>query len=79
MLAGAQEIRAAFQGVAGARLMMNDRVDLALLAGFDGVHVGQGDLSPTDVRRVMRAVWTHSSRKAKSAQELGHGAGLWLG
>ncbi len=56
VLAGAQEIRAAFQGVAGARLMMNDRVDLALLAGFNGVHVGQGDLSPTDVRRVMRAV-----------------------
>ena len=36
----------------GAVLLMNDRADLAALAGFDGVHVGQGDLSPADARRV---------------------------
>ena len=35
----------------GCRLMMNDRADLAVLAGFGGVHVGQGDLSPEDARR----------------------------
>jgi thiamine-phosphate pyrophosphorylase len=34
-------------------LIMNDRADLAVLAGFDGVHVGQGDLDPGDARRVM--------------------------
>ena len=30
----------------GCRLILNDRADLVVLAGFDGVHVGQGDLSP---------------------------------
>jgi thiamine-phosphate pyrophosphorylase len=37
----------------GCRLIMNDRADLAVLAGWDGVHVGQGDLSPEDARRVV--------------------------
>ena len=36
-------------------LVMNDRVDLALLAGFGGVHGGQQDLSPADVRRALAA------------------------
>jgi thiamine-phosphate pyrophosphorylase len=35
-----------------ATLMMNDRVDLALLAGFDGVHLGQSDLPPRDAARI---------------------------
>jgi thiamine-phosphate pyrophosphorylase len=35
------------------RLIMNDRADLALAAGFDGVHVGQDDLSVDAVRRVV--------------------------
>ena len=34
-------------------LIMNDRVDLCLAADFDGVHVGQDDLSPEAVRRVL--------------------------
>jgi thiamine-phosphate pyrophosphorylase len=34
-------------------LVMNDRADLAVLAGFDGVHVGQGDLLPEDVKAVV--------------------------
>lgn len=38
---------------AGARFIMNDRPDLALLAGADGVHLGQEDLSIRDVRRVL--------------------------
>ena len=33
-------------------LILNDRVDLAIVAGCDGVHVGQEDLSVRDVRRV---------------------------
>jgi thiamine-phosphate pyrophosphorylase len=37
----------------GCRLIMNDRADLAVLAGFHGVHVGQEDLSPEDARRVV--------------------------
>jgi len=36
----------------GTALFANDRPDLALLAGCDGVHVGQDDLSVQDVRAV---------------------------
>ena len=35
------------------KLIMNDRADLALVADFDGVHVGQDDLSPESVRRII--------------------------
>ena len=35
------------------RLIMNDRADLALAAEFDGVHVGQDDLSPEAVRKII--------------------------
>jgi thiamine-phosphate pyrophosphorylase len=35
------------------RLIMNDRADLALIAEFDGVHVGQDDLSPGAVRSII--------------------------
>lgn len=38
---------------AGARLIVNDRADIARLSGADGVHVGQDDLSPAAVRNVM--------------------------
>jgi thiamine-phosphate pyrophosphorylase len=47
-------IRAAFDGT-DCRLILNDRADLAVLAGWDGVHVGQGDLPPEDARRVVGA------------------------
>src|ERR1041384_5150312 len=30
----------------GAKLIINDRVDVALAAGADGVHVGQDDMPP---------------------------------
>jgi thiamine-phosphate pyrophosphorylase len=35
------------------KLIMNDRADLALAAEFDGVHVGQDDLSPESVRMII--------------------------
>ena len=35
------------------KLIMNDRADLCLAAGFDGVHVGQDDLSPEGARKVI--------------------------
>lgn len=35
------------------RLIMNDRADLCLAAGFDGLHVGQDDLSPQAARLVV--------------------------
>ena len=52
MLRAAAAIREVFAG-AECRLILNDRADLAVLAGWDGVHVGQGDFSPEDARRVM--------------------------
>jgi thiamine-phosphate pyrophosphorylase len=38
---------------AGVRLVVNDRADIARLAAADGVHVGQNDLRPRDVRRLL--------------------------
>lgn len=37
----------------GVPLIVNDRLDVALACGADGVHVGQEDLSPKDMRRWM--------------------------
>lgn len=39
----------------GLKLIMNDRADLCLVAEFDGVHVGQDDLSPESVRGIIGA------------------------
>ena len=36
----------------GVRLIVNDRPDIALLAGADGVHVGQDDLGVEDARAI---------------------------
>lgn len=38
---------------AGAKLIVNDRADIARLAGAHGVHIGQDDLSPAAVRRLV--------------------------
>ena len=38
---------------AGARLIVNDRPDVARLSGADGIHVGQGDLPVDEVRRIV--------------------------
>lgn len=38
---------------AGARVVVNDRVDLARLSGAAGVHVGQDDLPPADARTLL--------------------------
>lgn len=40
---------------AGALVIINDRADVARLCGATGVHVGQDDLSPADVRVVIGA------------------------
>jgi thiamine-phosphate pyrophosphorylase len=37
----------------GALVIVNDRPDIALLAGADGVHVGQDDMPVADVRSLM--------------------------
>ena len=40
-------------GVADAQVIVNDRADIARLAGAAGVHVGQDDLSPRAVREIV--------------------------
>jgi len=57
-----------------SRLILNDRVPLVLSAGYDGVHVGQEDLSPAEARallgpEVMVGVSTHSERQLVSAAD----------
>jgi len=37
----------------GVPLLVNDRVDVALAAGADGVHLGQDDMDPADARRLL--------------------------
>jgi len=54
------------------RLIMNDRADLCLAADFDGVHVGQKDLSPESVRTIIGpdgwlGVSTHTPEQLQDA------------
>jgi thiamine-phosphate pyrophosphorylase len=54
------------------RLIMNDRADLSLAAEFDGVHVGQDDLSPESVRTIIGSgrwlgVSTHNPEQLREA------------
>ena len=53
---------------------MNDRADLCLAAGFDGVHVGQDDLPPEAVRRIVeKPLWmgvsTHNPEQLRRADQ----------
>jgi thiamine-phosphate pyrophosphorylase len=71
VLAAASALRNAMAG-SGCTLLMNDRADLTVLAGFDGVHVGQGDLLPEDARRVIGpsrwvGVSTHTDDQVRAA------------
>jgi thiamine-phosphate pyrophosphorylase len=68
-LAQARELRRVLRGVT---LIMNDRADLCLAAGFDGMHVGQDDLSPEGARLVVGAerivgLSTHNSTQLTDA------------
>lgn len=56
----------------GAQLVVNDRFDLALLAGADGVHLGQHDLPIERVRavagdRLAIGVSTHDAAQVRAA------------
>lgn len=56
------------------RLIMNDRADLCLAAGFDGVHVGQDDLSPESARKIVGSgrwvgVSTHNAAQVAEADK----------
>jgi thiamine-phosphate pyrophosphorylase len=57
-----------------AKLIMNDRADLSVAAGFDGVHLGQDDLSPEDARVVVGenrwiGLSTHNPEQATAADQ----------
>lgn len=72
MLAQALELRRRL-GKA-VKLIMNDRADLCLAAGFDGVHVGQDDLSPAGARKVIgEGLWlgvsTHNPEQISEADK----------
>ena len=52
MIEQAHAIMAVLAGT-GVKLVVNDRVDVALIAGADGVHVGQDDMRVEDARRLL--------------------------
>ena len=52
MVASARAIKQALAPF-GIPLVVNDRVDVALAAGADGVHVGQDDMAVEDARRLL--------------------------
>jgi thiamine-phosphate pyrophosphorylase len=71
VLLAAATLREAMAG-SECQLILNDRPDLALLANFDGVHVGQGDLSPEDAGRILGSnrivgVSTHTDAQVQTA------------
>lgn len=56
----------------GVSVVVNDRVDLALAAGADGVHLGQGDLPCDEARdlageRLLIGVSTHDEQELSAA------------
>jgi thiamine-phosphate pyrophosphorylase len=65
------EIRA-LTADAGALLIVNDRVDVALAVGADGVHLGQDDFPVADARRIapdfIIGASTHSRDEALRAE-----------
>lgn len=66
-------IRAIHASLAGRiPLLVNDRVDLALAAGVEGVHLGQSDLHPEEARRLLgpRAIVGLTVKTGAQADEL---------
>lgn len=60
----------------GAKLFINDRLDVALAADCDGVHLGQGGFLPGDARSLLSSnkligVSTHGIEEARAANEGG--------
>jgi thiamine-phosphate pyrophosphorylase len=69
----AEEIGEVFEG-SGATLIVNDRIDVMLLAGWDGVHVGQEDMAADDARVVagdgrLIGVSTHTMEQVWEAEQ----------
>jgi len=59
----------------GARIIINDRADIALALQVDGVHLGQNDLPPEAARRLLGpdaviGLSTHNAEQARRASHL---------
>lgn len=59
----------------GVKIIVNDRVDIALALNLDGVHLGQEDLPPQAARRVLGAnaiigFSTHNLEQARFATQM---------
>lgn len=72
MLDQARELRARLGP--NIKLIMNDRADLCVAAGFDGLHVGQDDLSPEAARFIIGpnrwlGVSTHNPNQLSDADK----------
>lgn len=72
-LAAAREVVARGR-LFGAIVIVNDRPDVALLSGSDGVHLGEDDLPAEDARALLGAaaivgVSTHAVESARAAME----------
>jgi thiamine-phosphate pyrophosphorylase len=48
-----ERARAIKAAIGSVPLLINDRVDVALAAGADGVHIGWEDMAPDDARRLL--------------------------
>ncbi len=53
------------------RVVINDRVDIAMMVNADGVHLGQEDLSPPHARQLLgeRAIIGYSTHTLQQAKE----------
>jgi thiamine-phosphate pyrophosphorylase len=75
LLALARDLRT-LTGEYGAKLFINDRVDVAVAVGADGVHLGQRSMPASAVRKIVGTtmligVSTHSAGEARAAQAEG--------
>ncbi len=61
-------------------LIINDRVDVALAVGADGVHVGQQDMAPNDARRLMgpHAIVGVTAPELSAAREAEYAAASYI-
>ncbi len=60
----------------GATFIVNDRVDLAMLSGADGVHLGEDDLPIEAARKLVESkmligISTHNVEQARAAESAG--------
>jgi thiamine-phosphate diphosphorylase len=75
----ASAVARAVRSVPGARIVVNDRLDVALAVDADAVHLGQDDLAPGDARTAIAAsgralFWglsTHDLAQALAAKRAG--------